>query len=275
MNVNVKLNTHSLFNLPGTAQVKMGIYRRPVSARRSIKKRKATTPKRWYTSPSTRTLSGKTAAGRITGLSRTDFGFPDRIRTKLQYQDVIQLSASAGSPGIWQFRMNSLQDPDYTGVGHQPQWYDQLSAVYSYYRVIGSKITCTFIPNNISDTEANDKGPYICGITTVAGTTSFGAASYPALLEDGNSVNGIIVDKQGGSNKLTLSNTFSPTRDLGITPMDDTLRVGTSSNPQTSSLVFANVWALDMTEAASQDVVVKVQIEFVCEFSVRKENVVS
>ena len=85
MNVDVKLNTHSLFNLPGTAQVKMGIYRRPVSARRSIKKRKATTPKRYYTPPSTRTLTGRTAPGRITGLSSSDFGFPDRLRTKLHY----------------------------------------------------------------------------------------------------------------------------------------------------------------------------------------------
>lgn len=254
----------------------MGVYRRPVSQRRSIKKsRKATSYKRTFTPPRPRSNGSTTFAGRITGLSTHDFGFPDRLRTKLQYQDVIQLAASAGSPALWQFRMNSLQDPDYTGVGHQPQWYDQLSAVYSYYRVMGSKITCTFIPNNINDTEANDKGPYICGITTVSGTTSFGAASYPALLEDGNSVNGIIVDKQGGSNKLTLSNTFSPTRDLGISPTDDTLRVGTSSNPQTGSSVYANVWALDMTEAASQDVVVKVQIEFMCEFSVRKENVVS
>jgi len=254
----------------------MGVYRRPVSQRRSIKRqRKAKPYKRTYTPPRSRSNGSTMIAGRITGLSSHDYGFPDRMKTKLQYQDVVQLSASAGSPAIWQFRMNSLYDPDLTGTGHQPQWFDQLSAVYNNYKVLGSKITCTFIPNNISDTEANDKGPYICGITTVAGTTSFGAASYPALLEDGNAVHGIIVDKQGGSNKLTLSNTFSPMRDLGLDPNSTDLRVPTSSNPATSAAVYANVWALDMTEAISQDVVVKVQIEFQVEFSVRKENVVS
>lgn len=254
----------------------MAVYRRPVSQRRSIKRqRKAKPYKRTFTPPRSRSNGSTMVPGRITGLSSHDFGFPDRLKTKLQYQDVVQLAASAGSPAVWQFRMNSLFDPDYSGTGHQPQWYDQLSAVYSNYKVLGSKITCVFIPNNINDTELNDKGPYICGITTVAGTTSFSAASYPALLEDGNSVHGIIVDKQGGSNKVTLSNTFSPMRDLGLDPNSTDLRVPTGSNPSTNAAVYANVWALDMTEAASQDVVVKVQIEFVCEFSVRKENVVS
>lgn len=275
MNGDVKLNTHSLFNLPGTAQVKMGIYRRPVSARRSIKKRKATARKRYYTPPSIRTLTGKTAAGRITGLSRSDFGFPDRLRTKLHYADVVLLSASAGNPGIWQFRMNSLFDPDYTGTGHQPQWFDQLSAVYRYVSVVGSKIKVTFIPGNVSDTELNDKGPYICGITTVSGDVGFSASSYPALLEDGNSVHSVIVDKQGSNNAVTLMQTFDPKRDLGLSIYDDTLRSSVGSNPNTSSTVYANLWCLDMQEAAAQDVVCKVEIVYDCIFSVRKENVVS
>jgi len=250
----------------------MGVYRRPVSQRRSIKKgRKATMYKRTFTPPRTRSLSGGTRPGRITGLSRTDFGFPDTLRTKLQYCDVVQLTASAGTPGLWQFRMNSLFDPDYTGTGHQPQWFDQLSAVYSYYRVLNSKITVSFCPNNVSDTEANDKGPYIVGITV--GTGSFSAAGYPALLEDGNSVNSVIVDKQGANNKATLSNTFYPRRDIGVDAMEGDLRAAVGSNPTLVS--FANVWCLDMTEAASQDVVCVVKMEFDAEFSLRKENVVS
>jgi len=167
----------------------MANFRRPVSSRRSIKKTsagryKARHASRFYSPSINRSLSGGNRAGRITGLSRSDFGFPDVLRTKLQYCDVVQLAASAGSPGLYQFRMNSLFDPDYTSTGHQPQWFDQLSAVYSYYRVLKSKITVTFCPNHVADTEANDKGPYIVGITV--GTGSFAAAGYPALLDDGN-----------------------------------------------------------------------------------------
>lgn len=246
--------------------------RRP---RKSIRTRKATTPKRYYTPPRTRTLTGRTAAGRITGLSRSDFGFPDRLRTKLHYCDVVQLSASAGSPGLWQFRLNNMFDPDLTGVGHQPQWYDQLSAVYSYVSIAASKIKVTFIPANVSDTEANDKGPYICGITTVSGTSTFSAASYPALLEDGNSVHSVIVDKQGSNNAVTLTQTYDPKRDLGLSMYDDSLRIQTSSAGTTGSTVIANVWCLDMQELAAQDVVCKVEIIYDAVFSVRKENVLS
>jgi len=246
-------------------------YRRP--QRKSIRTRKATTPKRYYTPPRTRTLTGRTAAGRITGLSRSDFGFPDRLRTKLHYCDVVQLSASAGSPGLWQFRMNSMFDPDYTGTGHQPQWFDQLSAVYTYATINSSKIKVTFIPANVSDTEANDKGPYICGITTVSGTTTFGAATYAALLEDGNSVSGVIVDKQGGNNALTLTQTYNPKRDLGLSADEGDLRIAVTGNPTSTSQVLANLWCLDMQELAAQDVVCKVEIIYDATFSVRKENV--
>lgn len=219
-----------------------------------------------------KTRNGSTKyAGKITGLSRQDFGFPERLKTKLHYCDVVQLAASAGNPGIYQFRMNSLFDPDYTGVGHQPQWFDQLSAVYNFYKVLGSKITVTFVPNQVGDIEINDKGPYIVGITTVSESASFSAATYGALLEDGNSVNGIIVDKQGGNNAKTLSNTYSPMRDLGLDPNSSELRVSTGGNP--GYVFYANLWCLDMTEAASQDVVCKVEIEFMCEFDGRKENV--
>jgi len=259
----------SLFNLP--SKRKMVNYRRP--QRKSIRSRKAKAPKRYYTPPRTRTLTGRTAPGRITGLSRSDYGFPDRLRTKLHYCDVINLASSAGTPGLWQFRMNSLFDPDYSGLGHQPQWYDQLSAVYSFYRVLGSKITVTFIPGNVSDTETNDKGPYICGITTVSASPTFSAATYASLLEDGNAISGVIVDKQGGNNKLTLTNTFSPQRDLGLDPMDENLRVATSSSPGNNYTVFSTLWCLDMQELAAQDVICKVEIEFQCEFSCRKENV--
>lgn len=209
-------------------------------------------------------------AGRVTGLSRSDFGFPDLLKTKLHYCDVVQLTASAGSPGLWQFRMNSLFDPDFTGTGHQPQWFDQLAAVYQRYRVLGAKITAKFIPNTINSAEVGDTGPYIVGITTKVGST-FAAATYAAILEDGNSINDIVVDKQGGNNLKVLSNTYSPMRDTGLDPYDDTLGALVSANPTTQ--YFATVWAMDISESVAPDVQCQIEIEFACEFSWRNENV--
>lgn len=249
----------------------MGIARRPVSARRYVKSRKAQSAKKTYT-PYRKATGGPVNPGLVTRVSRNNFGFPDRLKTKLQYCDVIQLGASAGSPAVWQFRMTSLFDPDYTGTGHQPQWFDQLAGVYQAYRVLGSKITVTFSPNQVSDSETNDKGPYIVGITGNE-NVSFGSANYPALLEDANSVHTVLGDKQGANNVKTLSLTYSPLRDMDSDPLDQSLRALTGNNP--SRNFFANVWALDMTEASNQDVVAKVCIEFWAEFSTPRINTVS
>ena len=35
-------------------------------------------------------------------------------------------------------------DPNHTGVGHQPLYFDQLMTIYNHYIVIGAKITVKF-----------------------------------------------------------------------------------------------------------------------------------
>jgi len=72
---------------------------------------------------------------------------PDRYMVKLKYADTIALT-SAATPVAHLFRTNSLFDPDYTGVGHQPYGYDQLTPLYSQYRVFGISYKITF--TNIS-----------------------------------------------------------------------------------------------------------------------------
>lgn len=248
----------------------MVVYRRPVSARRSIKSRKARSAKRTYYRKAK--SGGPASAGVITHLSPNNYGFPDRLKTKLIYADVVQLQASAGNPGIWQFRMNSLFDPDLTGTGHQPQWFDQLAAVYARYRVNFAKITATFVPNNVNDTETNDTGPYIIGISTNQNAT-FSAANYAALLENPNTESTVLVDKQGGNNMKTLSADYNPKRDFDISPLDGDLLTAVNANPIRTFI--ATVWALDMTESVSQDVVCKICIEYDVTMSMIRDNVVS
>lgn len=73
-------------------------------------------------------------------------GIPDKTRVNLQYSDIINVN-----PGLpratYIMRGNSLYDPDFTGTGHQPLYFDQYMALYSKYRVLGSRIKVTFINN--------------------------------------------------------------------------------------------------------------------------------
>lgn len=74
-------------------------------------------------------------------------GIPDRVFAKLKYTDVIKVSPGALTSS-YVFNLNSLYDPDRTGVGHQPMMFDEWSTLYNRYKVHGCswKISVSF-PN--------------------------------------------------------------------------------------------------------------------------------
>lgn len=90
----------------------------------------------------------KSKKTKITQVKSKSFGFPDIYRTKLKYADTYHLTSATFSSQV--FRANSLFDPDFTGAGSQPRFYDQLSAVYGKYLVLGCKIRCDVINQSTS-----------------------------------------------------------------------------------------------------------------------------
>lgn len=77
----------------------------------------------------------------VTTTVRGGTGIPDRIRTKLVYCERYSIAgAGAGISAAYAWNGNSLYDPDYTGVGHQPLYRDQYAGLYNKYKVNGCKI---------------------------------------------------------------------------------------------------------------------------------------
>jgi hypothetical protein len=72
-------------------------------------------------------------------------GMPDSFTTTLEYTDVVKFSSNTSPYATYVFRGNSLYDPDYTGTGHQPLYFDTLMAVYSKYKVISVTVNISFI----------------------------------------------------------------------------------------------------------------------------------
>ncbi len=64
---------------------------------------------------------------------------PPRASVQLRYTDTISLTSSSVSARTsgdqYEFRLNSIYDPNYTATGHQPYMYDQFAALYGRYRV--------------------------------------------------------------------------------------------------------------------------------------------
>lgn len=200
-----------------------------------------------------------------------DFGFPDKLVTSLRYVDSFTLTGAAGAVGANVFRMNSLFDPDFTGVGHQPYYFDQLcgpagTAPYYRYRVLGSKMTVRFAINNAPALAAANVGPVVVGLISQTGAGLFGS-TVSALMEASNCQYAILGDKSGGENVQTLTTTFSPTRDLGVDAGDDTLSATYAANP--SGLFYGIPWKVDTIGNAAVTAIV--EIDYRVEFFGRNE----
>lgn len=67
---------------------------------------------------------------------------------KLKYTEVIDWSVPTLTTQSQQFRLNSVFDPNVTGVGHQPYGFDQLAALFAHYRVFKTSWHVAFAPSN-------------------------------------------------------------------------------------------------------------------------------
>lgn len=70
---------------------------------------------------------------------------PARFITKSKYAEALTIS-TAGM-GTYRWRLNSLFDPNFSGVGHRPHGVAELANLYNRYRVI----SCHYIVSAISD----------------------------------------------------------------------------------------------------------------------------
>lgn len=79
--------------------------------------------------------------GRVSRVNRALVPFPKTRLVKLRYVTNIKLDAGAGATTSYGFRSNDCYDPDYSGTGNQPYYFDQLMQMYNQFVVVGSKIT--------------------------------------------------------------------------------------------------------------------------------------
>ena len=149
--------------------------------------------------------------------------FPNKFITKLRFQAVHSLNGGIGTLGFNTFRANSVYDPDFTGVGAQPRYFDEIMPLYDHFVVIGAKITATYI-------NENNESYFIAVNRNDNGITS---NNINDVIEQRNATYTYLGPATGGNNIKKLSLTYSPKRFLGRSkPLaDPDLKGGVSSNP--------------------------------------------
>lgn len=109
-------------------------------------------------------------------------GFPKKVTMTHRYEQVISLVSTSGVPASIAFGTNCLFSPYIVGpgTGHQPYYFDQISALYTDYCVIGAKITFKIIP------AAANSVPYVIGSWIDDNTSGVPtAANIPAEFQTG------------------------------------------------------------------------------------------
>lgn len=233
--------------------------RRMSRRRRSVKARRP-----WSRKVSTMDSSYRSVIPRI---RNPDFGFPDKLVTKLRYVDSISLAAfTNGGIASNVFRMNSCFDPDLTSTGHQPMYFDQFcgaigSAPYSRYRVLSSNITVTYTPVTISQPGTNNLGPYVIGLAANNASGLYGD-TISELCEASNTQWTVMGGKDGGNNIKQLSTTYIPSRDLGMNDGDDTLGALYNANP--TEVFHVIPWISDTVGTSAVRILVEIiyNVEF-------------
>jgi len=176
----------------------------------------------------------------VSRVPRNVFGFPRHMITTIKYVDAYSIGGSAGSAGGNIMRLNSAYDPDYTGLGHQPMYYDNFTPIYNKYVVMSSTIKVDFSPLN-DDTESTTAGPWAVGLTP-SSTTSF--SNVPSTLSEQNGSVTTLIGRDKGTSVRSLSLDYNPMRDLGTSTSDDTLSANNGGNP--SRPWHCYVWAADL-----------------------------
>lgn len=135
---------------------------------------------------------------RTTTVNRGLRPFASRYITKMKYSETFTLNLGNSYTQI--MNLNSLFDPNSTGVGHQPYGFDQLATIYNRYRVISTNyvvnaynnssairyavLPCNSLPpiNNVSEVCENPRAKFRVQIPGGSTTCIKGKAYLPALM---------------------------------------------------------------------------------------------
>lgn len=178
---------------------------------------------------------------------------PQRYITKMKYSEVITTDVN----GTFQINLNSLYDPNRSGIGHQPYGFDPLAVLYNRYRVI----SCGWRLQNIINTASN--GRVLCAMPS-----NDTGITYPTLDEWKENPRTKYMTIVPGANNGTLSGkTYLPAligRTKSAYMADDQYQATVSSSPSENAILY--VFLSDHLGNALPSTSVHVLLEYTAEF---------
>lgn len=205
-------------------------------------------------------VSKKMAPGRSLSFVNFGYGFPEKAMVTHKYYEQFNLNSALGSLTSYQYRANGMYDPNVTGTGHQPQYFDQLSLIYNHYHVVGSKIT--IMPTGNLD---SSRGFQICAYLNDDSTL---VGDYFSAVQQSASVNAVYAP---GRDNPNLELGFSAKKVFGGSILgNNALRGNSGADPTEQSIYSIYMQATDPA-ATDCNVAIAVMIEYVAVWTELKD----
>lgn len=235
----------------------------PLTRRRVVRRRPPMRRRRYVRRP---IRKYRLRTSRPVRLTRS-VGFARKLITKLRYCEISNLTlaivSSPCSTVYCQQFQTSLYDPDLTGTGHQPMYYDQLcsaAGIYRKYRVYGIGYEMWF-----QNTNTNQMMPVLIHHTNNSGVIS--------------STNWLLVEEQTGVRPINVGSlNDKPTyvkgyldvaKALGCTRNDvrteDDFEALYNANP--ARMAYLNIYMSSFNVSAGNVLNVRYRLTYYCELS--------
>lgn len=149
-----------------------------------------------------------------------------------RYCDYVSLTTSGVSPVEYVFRLNSMFDPDSTGTGHQPMRFDQMSAFFANYCVVGAKVNIRYVGYNDTGVQAP---PFVATFTQHDGNSL--GTNWQDRVENGKGKSILINPSLASHKSMTLY--YSMKKIFNVTNIKDNFdRLGASTGSNPSQVAF-------------------------------------
>lgn len=196
--------------------------------------------------------------------------FPDKLTMTHHYTEQTFFNPATGAYNYYTWSCNDMYDPNVTGTGHQPYYFDQLSAIYNHYTVIGSRIKLTFIPVDVQPASGNvpaNIGVFINDNSTFSQT---GAFQTLAEFARGNGQSKWIC--AGTTNNVYLNAKWSAKHKFGSGVLANNALRGASAGSPTEQQYYS-VWFYNAHPTSTATVLVAVDIEYIAVWTERKDAI--
>lgn len=191
-------------------------------------------------------------------------GLPKTSIVNMKYCELKTLTSSSGALSPWYFRASSINDPDNSGVGHQPSGHDQWAQLYSNYVVLSSKLTHKVLVGG-SQTVWSVCGNYLSPTNTIT------ASTYQELIEQGKSKYTILAPST--ANAVTrLYNSFDAKKEFNLADVKDNVsRIGAAFGSNPSNEAYYVIWTQSDDQATTSATKHLIEIEYTVLLSEPKE----